>query len=424
MDGATNEIKESGENLKVTNLKTLKSTLDNLDPKLTSVFLHWALRHPRYLKTFIRLVQAHKCTERSRTEALSDGLKIPPFLILSITPRCNLHCDGCYADAAGITYHESPDIQAQTKKPLAWKQWRAIIAEASELGVLCFVIAGGEPFLFPDLLKLCEEFKDRFFLILTNGTVLTGEDYKRLKHSSNIAVVVSIEGGSELTNTRRGHGVYERAINTLKQLNRIGVLTGISVTITRTNYKYWMNAEHIDNLITQGVRIGVFIEYIPLTPGSELPTSLCSSTSDGMSITKNDRAFMLTKEERAVFRSKILSYRARKRIYIIHSPGDEEYFGGCVSAGRGFAHITSTGDLTPCPVSNIATHNLTTATLREGLASPLFKEIRENEHLLETDSMPCALFAHPKEVDALAKSVGAYRTDIDGRNNFHEKAQK
>ena len=78
--------------------------------------------------------------------------------------------------------------------------------------------------------------------------------------------------------------------------------------------------------------------------------------------------------------------------------------------GRGFAHITPGGDLTPCPVSNIATHNLVKASLRDGLRSPLFKEICENEHLLETEGMPCALFAHPKEVDELAKSVGAYRT--------------
>ncbi|MHA1277745.1 MAG: hypothetical protein ACTSQ8_11175 [Candidatus Helarchaeota archaeon] len=55
-----------------------------------------------------------------------------------------------------------------------------------------------------------------------------------------------------------------------------------------------------------------------------------------------------------------------KQIFLLHSPGDEEYMGGCVSAGRGFAHITPMGDLTPCPVSNIATHNLTKASLREG----------------------------------------------------------
>jgi MoaA/NifB/PqqE/SkfB family radical SAM enzyme len=121
---------------------------------------------------------------------------------------------------------------------------------------------------------------------------------------------------------------------------------------------------------------------------------------------------MLDKDERARFREAMLSYRENKSIYIIHSPGDEEFFGGCVSAGRGFAHITPAGDLTPCPVSNIATHNLTTSSLREALASPLFTSICENEHLLEVDGVPCALLSHPEEVEALAKEVGAYRTDI------------
>jgi len=220
-----------------------------------------------------------------------------------------------------------------------------------------------------------------------------------LKRLGNIAILVSIEGDSEFTNKRRGHGIYEKAMNTLRQLNKIGVICGISVTITRMNYKYWMDPENIDRLIAQGIRIGVFIEYIPLTPNN--------TDAD------NDHALILTPKEREMFRSQMLNYRASKSIYIVHSPGDEEFFGGCVSAGRGFAHITPAGDLTPCPISNIATHNLTTSTLREGLTSPLFKEIRDNEHLLETEGLPCALFAHPKEVDELAESVGAYKTPIE-----------
>jgi len=76
-----------------------------------------------------------------------------------------------------------------------------------------------------------------------------------------------------------------------------------------------------------------------------------------------------------------------------------------MSAERSFAHVTQTGDLAPCPVSNIATHNLIHSSLRERLASPLFKEICKNKHLLETEGMPCALFAHPEEVSALTKLV-------------------
>jgi MoaA/NifB/PqqE/SkfB family radical SAM enzyme len=272
-----------------------------------------------------------------------------------------------------------------------------------------FVIAGGEPFLFPDLLELCQEFKNRVFVILTNGTTLKSQDYKKLKRTTNIAILVSVEGGEDLTNTRRGKGVYEKAMDALVQLNKIGVPNGISVTVTRMNYEFWMNPDNIDNLIDQGVRLGVFIEYIPLTPGNKYEGK--GQTDMNLWEAKDDHALMLTQEERKKFRAHIEDYRSKKSIYLIHSPGDEEFHGGCVSAGRGFAHVTPQGDLTPCPVSDVATHNLTTSALQDGLASPLFKEIRNNEHLLENEGTPCALFAHPQEVNELAKAVGAYRTN-------------
>jgi len=74
---------------------------------------------------------------------------------------------------------------------------------------------------------------------------------------------VSLEGDRETTDYRRGEGVYEKALATLKRLNKIGVLNGISVTINRLNYEHWMNPQLIDSLIKKGIRIGFFLEYIP-----------------------------------------------------------------------------------------------------------------------------------------------------------------
>jgi MoaA/NifB/PqqE/SkfB family radical SAM enzyme len=98
--------------------------------------------------------------------------------------------------------------------------------------------------------------------------------------------------------------------------------------------------------------------------------------------------------------------------YIIHSPGDEEALGGCVSAGRGFAHVNPSGDVTACPVSALATHNVRTSNLREALASPLFSMIRENAHLLETEGHPCGLSAHAAELETMTNDLGAYRTGV------------
>jgi MoaA/NifB/PqqE/SkfB family radical SAM enzyme len=372
-------------------LGSLQKTLNLYDPNIANIFLPWACRHPKYLRSFFRLRRSYLTSEKIRKGHLKEGVKIPPFLILSVTSKCNLKCNGCYASAAGTVTHQ----QTTAKPTLKLHQWMKIIKEASEIGVFGFVVAGGEPFLYPHLIDIFTTFKHRFFIVITNGTLLKKEDYKTLKKLGNIAIIVSIEGNDLLTDNRRGTGVFEKAMNTLQQLNTVGVINGVSVTITRTNYDYWTKEENIDHLIEQGIRVGIFIEHIPTTAE------------------KQDHDLMLTNEERNMFRKQMLNYRETKSIYIVHSPGDEEFFGGCISAGRGFAHITPAGDLTPCPVSSIATHNLTTSTLLEGFASPLFKRIRESEHLLETEGMPCALFAHPKEVEELAQSVGAYKTDMN-----------
>ena len=376
-------------------------------PSFYRMFLPWAIRHPRYLLSSTSLLRAYTKTDQVRKELERNGLKVPPTLILSITEQCNLSCSGCFAAAAGITCHKNMGDPKRKKHQLDVQGWMKIISEACELGVFGFFLAGGEPFLFPKLIELCEEFRDRCFIIFTNGTAISEGDFKRLKRLTNTAIIVSIEGGKKATNQRRGEGVYQKATSTLKRLSEIGTPNGISATITRLNYKYWMNSEHINGLIAQGIRATLFIEYIPVmqTPESDI------SNSEKNVIEQNDQHLMLTKEERAKFRLQILRYRETKPLYVIHSPGDEEFFGGCVSAGRGFAHVTPAGDLTPCPVSNVATHNLITATLRKGLASQLFSKIRENESLLENEGTPCSLFTHSKELEELAKSVNAYRTD-------------
>ena len=378
-------------------------------PAFYRLFVPWALRHPRYLRSAGSLLRAYTKANQLRNDSELKGLKVPPALILSITQQCNLSCSGCFATASGITCNKNGSATKKKKSQLDWRGWRSIVSEARELGVFCFFLAGGEPFLFPHLIELCEEFKDRCFIVFTNGTAITENDFERLKRLSNTAIIVSIEGDEKATNNRRGDGVYQKALSNLRRMTEIGTPNGISATITRFNYKYWMNTERIDSLVAQGIRLALFLEYIPVT---QAPEACVQANNRENLIEKNDHFLMLTPQERTEFRKQILRYRQSKPLYIIHSPGDEELFGGCVSAGRGFAHVTPSGDLTPCPVSNVATHNLTTASLREGFASPLFTKIRENEALLENEGTPCSLFAHPKEVQELAKSVNAYRTDL------------
>ncbi len=315
---------------------------------------------------------------------------MPPFLVLSVTSKCNLHCAGCFAGAVGTT--------ASKDKGLTVADWRTLVDDASSLGVIGFIIAGGEPFLLPELATLFQSRPNCLFVVFTNGTVLRPSDLQILRSCRNTAVVVSLEGDGALTDSRRGKGVFKSAIHCLGVLRQEGVLTGIAVTVGPANIEYWSHVQNIDAVLGQSGPLAFFIEQIP--------TDGCNGGA------------LLNSEQRLRFRRVIVEHRRRttRGAFIIHSPADEEALGGCVSAGRGFAHISPAGDVTACPVSAMATHNVRTSSLREALASPLFQMIRENAHLLETENHPCGLFAHAEEVEGMAKSLGAYRSGASASN--------
>jgi MoaA/NifB/PqqE/SkfB family radical SAM enzyme len=369
----------------------LTRRIDGVDPQLSRVLVPWVVRHPRYLPGFLRLARTIGQSRRVRARALAGGVQVPPFLVLSVTSKCNLRCAGCFAGAVGT-------VTAKPAQPgLSLRDWHGIVDEAVRLGVMAFMIAGGEPFLLPGIARLFRDHPDRLFLVFTNGTALKPDDYQILKKCSNTVIVVSLEGDRDLTDLRRGRGVFEKALGSLDRLQAAGVLTGIAVTVAPANIGYWTDPRNIDELIAHSGPLAMFIEQIPT---GQVPTGSCESGG------------LLTEEQRRRFRETVVQYRDRATggAFIIHSPGDEEALGGCVSAGRGFAHVNPSGDVTACPVSPLATHNVRTSNLREALASPLFTMIRENAHLLETEGHPCGLSAHAEELETMTKDLGAYRT--------------
>ena len=124
---------------------------NDFGPAFYRLFLPWAIRHPRYLRSTGSLLRAYTKTLQLRKKLEVDKIKVPPTLILNLTTRCNLSCSGCFAEASGITCNKGETIK---KKPhLDWNGWIKVISEASELGVFGYFLAGGEPFLFPKIIN-------------------------------------------------------------------------------------------------------------------------------------------------------------------------------------------------------------------------------------------------------------------------------
>lgn len=328
-------------------------------------------KRPNYIKTFIGLGKKLSNQEKIRCELLeNEDLTVPPIMILSITNDCNLNCVGCYACSQNRTKEDELTIEDIDR----------IIAEAIDLGVAIVMVAGGEPLVKKGILDVISKYKDILFVMFTNGLMINEGMSDKLKSIKNLVPVVSLEGNEVVTDLRRGSGVYEKVIKCLKNMDTKKMLFGTSITLTKENYASVMNEKYLNEIQDKGCIATFLIEYVPCNQDEEL----C--------LTEEQKADMIEKQE--VF-SKELS------MLLIPLPGDEDKYSGCLAAGRGFLHVSSTGSLEACPFAPYSDTNLKITPLKKALKSKLLKEVRDNHHLLREGKGGCTLVSNKEWLESL-----------------------
>ena len=314
--------------------------------------------------------------EKKRADFEKEGLHVPTYLICSITSACNLHCAGCYSRAGGACTDEAPEMQ------LTAEEWDAVFTEASGLGVSFILLAGGEPLLRADVIKEAARHRDILFPVFTNGTLL-GEKYLSLfRENRNLVPVLSLEGGKETTDLRRGEGIYGLLRETMEAFSKDGILFGASITVTKENMREVTSDAFLDDLEKQGCKVVIFVEYVPVEDETE-------------EIAPGDEERMFMQERLSELRTE------RGGMVYIAFPGDEKLSDGCLAAGRGFFHINSHGGAEPCPFSPYSDCNVKELSLRGALRSPLFRALQEDGILMEEHKGGCTLHARRAEVEAL-----------------------
>jgi MoaA/NifB/PqqE/SkfB family radical SAM enzyme len=258
---------------------------------------------------------------------------------------------------------------------------RSTIAEAKDIGVSIMVIGGGEPMMRPEIIDITSEFPEVIFLVFTNGLLLDEEKLDRIQKSRNFVPVISLEGDRAGTDFRRGEGVYAGLEKIIRKLKKRNIFWSVSLTLTRLNYETIMDDTFVANLVSQGCKLMFFVEYTPITGGTE--------------------DWLISDEQRENLIVKRDEFRKKHPALFIAVPGDEEEIGGCLSAGRGFVHINPLGDVEPCPFAPYSDTNLRNASLIQALQSDFLKEIRDNhDHLSETEG-GCALWVERKWVQSV-----------------------
>ena len=89
---------------------------------------------------------------------------------------------------------------------------------------------------------------------------------------------------------------------------------------------------------------------------------------------------------------------------VVTLPGDEDRYGGVVwLQGRGFLHLSSTGDLEACPFAPYSDTNVKDRPLLQALKSDLLKKIRDNHRFLKESRGGCALKENSEWIESLPK---------------------
>ena len=335
-----------------------------------------------------RTAGSQRRAAKTRERWEEQGTHVPPFVIISVTSECNLNCKGCYARAqhrdlapgpgpaavaAGAACHDMDDATL-----------RAVLDDAGELGISVALLAGGEPLTRPGLLDVVSEYPDILFPIFTNGLLIDDNVAARLRRQRNTIPVLSLEGNQEITDDRRGAGVWSRVRGASQALRRARVFFGSSFTVRSDTMDALTDERFIAEMIGLGCRLFFYVEYVPVQPGTE--------------------SWELAQDQRLELARRVEALRSSTPALYVSFPGDEEATGGCLAAGRGFIHISARGDVEPCPFAPYSDSSVCGTSLRDALKSPLLEAIRADHDQFGDTSGGCALWRRRERVQALLES--------------------
>ena len=255
---------------------------------------------------------------------LKRGEYFPPFLFISIISGCQLRCQGCWVD-----------VSAPSKR-IALDDLNRLVTDAKQHGNSYFGLLGGEPFMHPQLLDLCEAHPDCYFQVFTNGQLITDAHAARMRRLANVSPLISIEGSALVSDLRRGrHGVLDKTLAGLEHCTKHRLIVGVATSVCQSNVDELVTEGWLHQLIERGVHYVWFHTYRPVGPNASTELAL-------------------RPDQIVAVRRFIVETRAKLPIAIVDAYWDDKGEALCPMATGVSHHISPYGDLEPCPIIQFA----------------------------------------------------------------------
>ena len=306
------------------------------------------------------------------------GEMFPAFQFISVTNDCNLQCQGCWVTKGEKT--DSLDISSINK----------IIDGSKKYGSYFFGILGGEPLMYKSLMDIFKTHSDCYFQLFTNGTLLNDKVAEELRKLGNVTPLISFEGNETIADIRRGSSrVYQRTIQAIETATKHKLVTGVAISVCKSNIDMALSEEFINLLHDKGV---VYLWYYIFRPTGENPCY--------------DLALSLEEIER--LRQFLVDGRTKYPIVIIDSYWDADGKPFCPAAEGLSHHINPAGYIEPCPVIQLAVDRINGEDIKNIYENSKF--LKDFKTGISNKTNGCILMEDPKWLSDFAKAQFAVNT--------------
>lgn len=155
--------------------------------------------------------------------------RVPIFLSLFITNRCNLRCRYCFVSDADCS-------KEFLSKEYSLEEVKRIVDEFYAMGTRMIFLLGGEPLVHRDIGGVIDHIagKGIYLHVVTNGLLIE----RRLADLKRCHVLcVSLDGVGAANDSLRGSGVFDKAVSGIRAATGAGIRTRVHAVLNRHNLR-------------------------------------------------------------------------------------------------------------------------------------------------------------------------------------------
>ena len=178
----------------------------------------------------------------------------PIYGNLELLPLCNMNCDMCFVRL-------SPEEMKQQGRLRTLDEWKQVVREIAQEGVLFLQLTGGEPLLYPDFKELYSFIRSQGIIVTinTNGTLIDEDWADFFAQFPPRRINITLYGKDNETYERLCHlpHGFDKTIRGIKLLRERKVDVKLNGSLAKENFK------DTDELFRIADELGV-----PMTPAA------------------------------------------------------------------------------------------------------------------------------------------------------------